>query len=535
MRQDARPVPDRRSEGDPDGQGGHLDGFRELERRRQRAHEGGGRARKERQHDRGKLTARERVKLLVDPDSWIETDALREPRDPEIGDTKAAPGDGVVTGSAEVDGTPVAVYAQDFTVQGGSLGRSHASKIAKTLDQAIRQRCPVIGFNDSGGARIQEGVASLAGYGDIFQRNVEASGLVPQITVVAGPCAGGAVYSPALTDFVILVRGSGRMFLTGPDVVETVTGEDVTSEELGGASVHGSESGVAHFVADDEQEAIAQARRLLDYLPRSTEHELPTRDGPEAEPTTEPVLDGVIPDQREKPYDIDEVTRRIVDGGRTLEVMQDFAPNIRTSFARLGGTPVGVVANDPAHLAGVLDLDASTKAARFVRTCDAFGLPVVSLVDVPGFMPGTEQEHNGVIRHGAKLVHAYAEADVPTITCVLRKAYGGAYIAMNSQHLGCDVNLAWPTAEIAVMGPDGAVRVLHRDKLAEADDTEAVREQLRQEFEDAFADPYQAAREGYVDEVVEPRHTRHRMITWLDRLSEAGHEPSSKPHGNTPL
>jgi acetyl-CoA carboxylase carboxyltransferase component len=535
MRQDARPVPDRRSEPGHGADDGHRNGFRELEQRRRRAREGGGRDRKQRQHDRGKLTARERIQLLVDPDSWIETDALREPRDPEIGDVEAAPGDGVVTGSAEVDGTPVAVYAQDFTVQGGSLGRAHASKIAKTLDQAIRQRCPVIGFNDSGGARIQEGVASLAGYGDIFQRNVEASGLVPQVTVVAGPCAGGAVYSPALTDFVVLVRGSGQMFLTGPDVVETVTGEQVSSQELGGARVHGSESGVAHFVADDEQEAIETARQLLDYLPRSTEHPLPVRDGPEAEPGTEPVLDGIIPDERDKPYDVDEVARRIVDGGRFLEVMEDFAPNVRTLFARLGGTPVGIVANDPGHLAGVLDLDASTKAARFVRTCDAFGLPVVSLVDVPGFMPGTDQEHNGVIRHGAKLVHAYAEADVPTITCVLRKAYGGAYIAMNSQHLGCDVNLAWPTAEIAVMGPDGAVRVLHRDELAEADDTEAVREQLRRDFEDAFADPYQAAREGYVDEVLEPRHTRHRMITWLDRLSEAGHESPSKPHANTPL
>jgi len=507
----------------------------ELRDRLDRARAGGGPDRIQRQHDRGKMTARERLALLADPDSFAELDALRSPADPEIGDPKAAPGDGVVTGTAEVDETPVAVYAQDFTVQGGSLGQEHADKICKVLDRAIEARMPVVGINDSGGARIQEGIDSLAGYSKIFHRNVQASGLVPQITVVAGPCAGGAVYSPALTDLVIMVDGPSRMFLTGPDVVETVTGEDVSSEELGGARVHGRKSGVAHMVADDEHEALTLARRVLSHLPRSAEHPLPRTTGPETRPSEDPVLDGLVPADSEKPYDVLEVVRRTVDGGRFLEVMPDFAENLRTGLARLGGVPVGVLANDPRHLAGTLDIDASTKGARFVRFCDSFGLPLVSLVDVPGFLPGTDQEHDGVIRHGAKLVHAYSEATSPKLTCVLRKAYGGAYIAMCSKNLGSDVNLAWPSAEIAVMGSKGAVKVLHRKRLANAEDPEALVQQLRKEYEDAFANPYQAAEQGYVDAVIEPRTTRQRLITELDRLTEKSSPPAADGHGNIPL
>jgi acetyl-CoA carboxylase carboxyltransferase component len=530
VRQDALGAPE--SPVSREASGDSADRFEQLEQRRDRARS---EDRSSRQHERGKLTARERIRLLADPDTWMETDQLVEPEDPQIGETKAELGDGVVTGTAKVDGTPVALYAQDFTVQGGSLGRAHASKITKALDRAIRSRCPVVGFNDSGGARIQEGIDALAGYGDIFARNVEASGLVPQITVVAGPCAGGAVYSPALTDFVVFVRGSGLMFLTGPGVVEEVTGESVSAQQLGGAGVHGRESGVAHFVADTEDDAIRTVQRLLDHLPRSTEHPLPIRSGAETEPNPTPVLDGIVPDQRDEPYDVMEVVRRVVDGGRVLETMGTFGENARTCFARLGGVPVGIVANDPQHLAGVLDIDASVKIARFVRTCDSFGLPVVSLVDVPGFLPGTDQEHAGIIRHGAKIVHAYAEAEVPTITLVMRKAYGGAYIAMNSKHLGSDVNLAWPSAELAVMGPGGAVRVLHQDEIENADDPEAARTHLREEFEEAFAHPYQAAAEGYIDQVIEPNQTRERLIAWLDRYREASPDRTEKPHANNPL
>ncbi len=507
----------------------------ELRNRLDRARAGGGPERVERQHDKGKLTARERLRLLADPDSFLEMDALRSPADPAIGETKSNPGDGVVAGTARIDDRPVAVYAQDFTVQGGSLGQEHAEKICKVLDRAIDARVPIIGINDSGGARIQEGIDSLAGYSKIFHRNVKASGLVPQVTIIAGPCAGGAVYSPALTDLVIMTEGSARMFLTGPDVVETVTGETVSSQALGGARVHGRKSGVAHLVAETENEALTLARRALSYLPRSTEHPLPVTQGPQTEAREDPVLDGIVPADSEEPYDVLEIVRRIVDEGRLLEIMPTFAENLRTGLARLGGVPVGVLANDPRNLAGTLDIDASTKGARFVRFCDAFNLPLVTLVDVPGFLPGTDQEHNGVIRHGAKLVHAYSEATTPKLTCVLRKAYGGAYIAMCSKNLGSDVNLAWPSAEIAVMGSKGAVRILHRKRLKNATDPEALTEHLEKEYDDAFANPYQAAKQGYVDAVIEPRTTRQRLHAALDRLTEKRSPPVAKRHANIPL
>ncbi len=535
VRQDAQLVPASPSARSGEATSKARRRLEELRQRLETARQGGGPDRIDRQHERGKLTARERLSLLADPGSLAEIDALREPADPAIGEAKAAAGDGVVTATATVDERPVAVYAQDFTVQGGSLGTAHADKIAKVLDRAIEARCPVVGINDSGGARIQEGIDSLAGYSRIFHRNVQASGLVPQITIVAGPCAGGAVYSPALTDLVIMVDGPSRMFLTGPRIVETVTGEQVTSQALGGARVHARDSGVAHLVADDEHEAIDLARRVLSYLPRSAEHPLPVTDGPEAEPHEDPVLDGILPDASEAPYDVVEVVRRVVDGGRWLEIMPDFASNLRTGLARLGGVPVGVLANDPRHLAGTLDIDASTKGARFVRFCDAFNLPLVTFVDVPGFLPGTDQEHGGVIRHGAKLVHAYAEASVPTLTCVLRKAYGGAYIAMSSKNLGADVNLAWPTAEIAVMGSKGAVGLLHRKELERADDPDALEAHLREEYEDAFANPYQAAGAGYIDAVIEPRATRPRLITALARFTEKRSPPVPQRHRNPPL
>ncbi len=507
----------------------------ELRDRLAEAQRGGGPKRIERQHEKGKLTARERLDLLVDPGSLLEIDALRRPSVPAVGPRPQTPGDGVVAGSATLDGRPIAVYAQDFTVQGGSLGAAHAAKICKTLDHALESRCPVIGINDSGGARIQEGVSSLAGYGDIFHRNVQASGLVPQVTIIAGPCAGGAVYSPALTDVVIQVQHTAHLFLTGPDVVETVTGEKVTFEELGGADVHARKSGVVHLVAEDEDDALHLAREVLTYLPQSCHDPLPIHDGPEAAPSQDPVLDTFIPDEASEPYPVLEIVRRIVDGGRLLELGASFAPNARTCLARLGGVPVGIIANDPGHLAGVLDIGASTKMARFVRLCDAFGLPVVNLVDVPGFLPGTDQEWNGIIRHGAKLVYAYAEATVPKLTVVLRKAYGGAYIAMCSKHLGADVNLAWPTAEIAVMGADGAARVLHRRELAEAEDPEALIDELKREYEDTFNTPYQAAAEGFVDAVIEPRETRQRLIASLQRLRSKTIARPDKAHANIPL
>ncbi len=508
----------------------------ELERRLAHALLGGGQARIDRQHEKGKLTARERLDLLLDDGSFLEQGALRRAEIPEVGDGARPdqPGDGVVAGTGTVDDRPVAVYAQDFTVQGGSLGRAHADKICHVLDQAIEQRCPIVGINDSGGARIQEGVASLAGYGDIFSRNVQASGLVPQITIIAGPCAGGAVYSPALTDFVVMIDGTGHMFLTGPDVVETVTGEQVSFDDLGGAGVHGRKSGVAHLVAEDEHEAIDLATRLLDHLPRSAEHPLPITDGPESHPHEDPVLDGIVPSDPEEPYEVLEVIARIVDGGRFLEIMEGWAPQAKVGLARIGGIPVGIVANDPSHLAGVLDLEAATKMARFVRTCDSLGVPLVTLVDVPGFLPGTDQEWNGVIRHGAKLVYAYAEATVPTLTLVTGKAYGGAYIAMCSKHLGSDVNLAWPTARIAVMGPEGAVRILHRKEVAQAEDPEAAVQQLKARYTEAFETPYQAAGEGYIDAVIAPRETRPRLAAHLRRLIDKQRDPADR-HGNIPL
>jgi len=508
----------------------------ELERRSRAAEEGGGAERLQRQHERGKLSARERIDLLLDPGSFTELDRFVEHRchDFEL-DGQRIPGDGVVTGYGRIDGRPVYAFSQDFTVFGGSLSEAHAEKIVKLLDLALANGAPVIGLNDSGGARIQEGVASLGGYADIFLRNTLASGVVPQISAVLGPCAGGAVYSPAITDFVFMVDGISHMFVTGPNVVKTVTHEDVSFEELGGARVHASRSGVASFRCADEAEAMAQIRRLLGFLPLNNQ-ELPPRrptDDP-ADRRDEALLD-VVPDEPKVPYDMHEVISRVVDDGEFLEVHRDFAGNILVGFARLGGRPIGLIANQPAVLAGVLDIDASVKAGRFVRFCDAFNLPLVTFEDVPGFMPGVAQEHGGIIRHGAKLLYAYCEATVPKLTVITRKAYGGAYDVMSSKHIRGDLNLAWPTAEIAVMGPKGAVEVLYRREIAGAEDPEARTTELEAEFRAKFAHPYLAAARGYVDDVIDPRDTRPRLIDGLQMLANKRDRNPPRKHGNIPL
>jgi acetyl-CoA carboxylase carboxyltransferase component len=513
-----------------------ADRLEELRRRRERLLAMGGSERVRRQHDAGKLTARERLDLLFDPGSFVELDPFVEPRSREFGmDRAEAPADGVVTGHGVIEGRPVHAFSQDFTVLGGSLGEGHAAKICKVLDLAVRTGTPVVGLNDSGGARIQEGVASLGGYADIFLRNTLASGVVPQVSAILGPCAGGAVYSPAITDFTVMVRGGAYMFVTGPQVVRAVTREEVSFEELGGADVHAAKSGVAHFVAEDDEECLLLIRRLLDFLPSNNLDEPPRR-APTDDPGREDAaLDGIVPDDPARPYDMHEVIRRVVDDGDVLEVHAAYARNLIVGFARLHGRPVGVVAQQPAVLAGVLDIDASVKGARFVRFCDAFNLPLVTFVDVPGFLPGLAQEHGGIIRHGAKLLYAYCEATVPKLTVITRKAYGGAYDVMASKHIRADLNLAWPTAEIAVMGPEGAIDIIFRKELAEAADPEARRVELVTDYRARFAHPYIAAARGYIDDVIVPRQTRPRLVAALEVLHRKREAAPRRKHGNIPL
>jgi propionyl-CoA carboxylase beta chain len=504
----------------------------DLRRRTDEAvHAGSARA-VERQHAKGKKTARERIDLLLDPGSFVELDALARHRSTNFGLDRDRPyGDGVVTGHGTVDGRPVCVFSQDFTVFGGSLGEVFGEKIVKVMDLAMRTGCPVIGINDSGGARIQEGVVALGLYAEIFYRNVRASGVVPQISLVLGPCAGGAVYSPAITDFTVMVDKTSHMFITGPDVIKTVTGEDVEFEDLGGARTHNTRSGVAHHLAADEEDAIDYVRALLSYLPSNNLDEPPAL--PAAEPAGDVDLDTFVPDSPNQPYDMHTVIEAVVED--FLEVQALFAPNILVGFGRVEGRPVGVVANQPLQLAGTLDIDASEKAARFVRTCDAFNIPVLTFVDVPGFLPGTAQEWGGIIRRGAKLIYAYAEATVPKVTVITRKAYGGAYDVMGSKHLRADVNLAWPTAQIAVMGAQGAVNILYRREIAAAADPEALRAEKVQDYEDTLANPYTAADRGYLDSVIAPSETRRHVTRALQLLRTKRDTLPPKKHGNIPL
>ena len=495
-----------------------------------------GRKAEEKQHERGKLTARERLDRLLDAGSFVELDRFATHRSSNFGmDRRKVLGDGVVTGHGTIDGRKVFVFSQDFTVFGGSLGEVFAEKIVKVMDLAMRMGAPIIGINDSGGARIQEGVVSLGGYAEIFWRNVIASGVVPQISIIAGPCAGGAVYSPAITDFVFMVRDISYMFITGPDVVRTVTGEDVSFEELGGASTHATLSGVAHFACDSEDDAFDGVRALLAYLP-SNNLEDPPRLEPEDEPDREsPLLATIIPESPSKPYDMKDVIFAVVDDEELLEIQPAYAPNVVIGFARLDGYPIGVVANQPKHLAGVLDIASSQKAARFVRFCDAFNIPLLTFVDVPGFLPGTSQEYGGIIRHGAKLLYAFAEATVPKLTVITRKAYGGAYDVMASKHIRADVNLAWPTAEIAVMGPDAAVKIIHRRDIEAASDPEQRTHELIRDYRARFANPFTAAERGYVDDVIEPQRTRPTLIRALHMARSKRASLPPKKHGNIPL
>jgi acetyl-CoA/propionyl-CoA carboxylase carboxyl transferase subunit len=512
------------------------DRIEELREKRERALKGGGQERIDAQHDKGKMTARERIDYFLDDGTFNEFDQLRTHRNHNFGmEETRLPGDGVVTGYGEVDGRKTFVFAHDFTVFGGSLGEVFAEKITKVMDTAVEVGAPVVGLNDSAGARIQEGVQSLGGFGSIFRRNTEASGVVPQISAIMGPCAGGAVYSPALTDFTFMVKDSSHMFITGPDVIETVTGEEVTFEELGGAVTHASTSGVAQFACDSEEEALDDIRRLLSYLPPNN-----VEDPPRVEPWDDPdradeSLNTVVPEQPRKPYDMRDVFEGVLDEGSFFEVHEEFAKNVLVGFARLDGHSVGVVANQPRVNAGTLDIEASEKASRFVRVCDAFNVPIVTFVDVPGFLPGTDQEHGGIIRHGAKLLYAYSEATVPLLTVITRKAYGGAYDVMASKHLGADVNYAWPTAEIAVMGPKGAVNILYDEELAAADDPEARREELIEEYREEFANPYTAADRGFVDAVIEPPETRSRLVSDLEMLRSKRQSLPEKKHGNLPI
>jgi propionyl-CoA carboxylase beta chain len=508
----------------------------ELRSRRKESREGGGEKRIKAQHDKGRLTARERLDLLLDKGSFRELDAFVRHRTTGFGIEKQKfLSDSVVTGWGTIDGRLVYVFSQDFTVFGGSLGEVHAEKIVKVQEMAIKNGAPIIGINDSGGARIQEGVVSLGGYADIFLQNTLASGVVPQISAIMGPTAGGAVYSPALTDFIFMVRNSSYMFVTGPEVVKSVTHEEVSFEDLGGASVHSSESGVCHVVAESEADCLFLIRKMLSYLPQNNLEDppyVPTRDNPLRR---EESLDTLIPDDPSKPYDIKDVISKVVDDGAFFEIHEDFATNIVIGLARLGGHAIGIIANQPMVLAGVLDIDASEKAARFVRFCDSFNLPILTLVDVPGFMPGTDQEHAGIIRSGAKLLFAYCEATVPKLTVVTRKAYGGAYDVMSSKHIRGDLNLAWPTAEIAVMGPDGAVNIIFRKELAKAKDPIKKKAELVEEYRTQFANPYVAAERGYIDDVIEPQDTRPRLINALEMLTNKRDENPAKKHGNIPL
>jgi propionyl-CoA carboxylase beta chain len=510
-----------------------IDTLRERERR---AELGGGETRLQKQHEQGKLTARERMLLLFDQGTFEEVDKLVVHRCRDFGmDAQVIPGDGVVTGHGRVFGRPVCAFAQDFTVFGGSLSETNAAKIVKIMDLAVRIGAPIVGLNDSGGARIQEGVLSLGGYADIFLRNTLASGVVPQISAIMGPCAGGAVYSPAITDFTVMVKDTSYMFVTGPDVIKTVTHEDVTKEALGGAMTHNEKSGVAHFAVEDDRECLMLIRELLSFMPGNNVDDPPRVETSDPADREDTVLDTLVPPSPNQPYDMLDLIHAIADDGYFLEVHQHYAKNILVGFARLGGRPVGIVANQPAFLAGTLDIDASVKGARFVRFCDAFNLPLVTFEDVPGFLPGTVQEYGGIIRHGAKLLYAFAEATVPKVTVITRKAYGGAYCVMSSKHIRTDVNFAWPTAEIAVMGAEGAVNILYKREIEKAGDPAAMRARKVAEFREKFANPYVAAEKGFIDEVILPRTTRRRLIQVLATLESKRDRNPPKKHGNIPL
>jgi propionyl-CoA carboxylase beta chain len=503
---------------------------------RAQARLGGGQQRIDKQHAQGKLTARERAERLLDPGTFRELDMFATHRTVGFGiENQKYLGDSVVTGWGKIDGRLVYVFSQDFTVFGGSLGEVHAEKVCKIMDLAMKNGAPVIGINDSGGARIQEGVVSLAAYAYVFLRNVLASGVIPQISAIMGPCAGGAVYSPAMTDFTLMVKGTSFMHITGPDVIKTVTREEVTSEELGGAMVHNAKSGVAHFAAEDEEDGFYQIRKLLSYLPQNNMEDPPFVPTDDPHDRMDEELCDIIPDSAYKPYDMKDIVRRVVDGGDFFEVQEHWAQNILIGFARIGGFSVGIVGQQPMAMAGVLDINSSSKAARFVRFCDAFNIPIITFEDVPGFLPGVAQEHGGIIRHGAKLLYAYCEATVPKITIITRKAYGGAYDVMSSKHIRGDISYAWPSAEIAVMGPEGAVNVVFRKQIAEAEDAASAQERLVQEYRDTFANPYVAAARGYIDDVIEPRETRPRIIEALQMLQNKRDTNPPKKHGNIPL
>lgn len=505
--------------------------FEQFETLNRQAELGGGKERIEKQHSSGKKTARERIEMLLDPGTFNEIDKMVTHRATDFGiDKHKYPGDGVVSGYGKIEGRLVYTFAQDFTVFGGTLSRTNADKILKIQDLAVKMGAPLIGLNDSGGARIQEGVESLAGYADIFYNNVLCSGVIPQISVILGPCAGGAVYSPALTDFIFMVDKSSHMFVTGPEVIKTVTHEDVTKEELGGAITHASKSGVAHFTGADEEQTLMMVRELMSFIPSNNMDESPVKISTDPQNRPDTSLNQVVPVDPNKPYDIKDIIHKIIDDEHFLEVQPHYAPNIVIGFARMGGKPVGMVANQPAHLAGVLDINSSAKAARFVRFCDAFNIPIVTLVDVPGFLPGTAQEFGGIIKHGAKLLYAFAEATVPKITLITRKAYGGAYDVMSSKHIGGDVNLAYPTAEIAVMGPEGAINILHRGKLNDEERANAV-----EEYRDKFANPYRAASLGYIDEIILPQDTRFKIIQALEMTGNKRKSNLPRKHGNIPL
>jgi propionyl-CoA carboxylase beta chain len=512
------------------------DPIEHLEELNRRALAAGGPERVKKQHDAGKLTARERIEMLLDPGTFVELDRLTVHQCRDFGmDQQKIPGDGVVTGYGRIDGRQVFVFAQDFTIFGGSLSSAFAKKICKVMDHAMRVGAPVIGLNDSGGARIQEGVESLAGYADIFLRNTMASGVVPQISAIMGPCAGGAVYSPAITDFILMVEKSSYMFITGPDVIKTVTHEEVTKDELGGAQTHNATSGVAHFECADDADALATVRELLSFLPSNNQEEPPFRECADAIDREEPDLDELVPRDPMKPYDIKRIIELVADEQYFFEVQSEYAKNIVIGFARFGGRPVGIVANQPMVLAGCLDIGASIKAARFVRFCDAFNIPLITFVDVPGFLPGTDQEYGGIIKHGAKLLYAYCEATVPKITVITRKAYGGAYDVMSSKHIRGDINYAFPTAEIAVMGPDGAVNIVYRKEIQAADDKDAAKARFVDEYRSKFANPFKAAELGFIDEVIYPRTTRLRLVRALEMLANKRDVNPPKKHGNLPL
>jgi acetyl-CoA carboxylase carboxyltransferase component len=508
----------------------------QLRRIRQQAQLGGGQKRIDAQHAKGKLTARERIEILLDENSFVELDAFVTHRSSDfgLGEQKYL-GDGVVTGYGKIDGRLVFVFSQDFTVFGGSLSETHAEKICKIMDLAVKNGAPVFGLNDSGGARIQEGVLSLGGYADIFLKNVLASGVVPQISAILGPCAGGAVYSPAMTDFILMVKDTSHMFVTGPNVVKTVTHEDVSFEDLGGAMIHNSTSGVAHFATENEEQCLLTARQLFSYMPSNNLEDPPWLSTQDPPTRRDEELNTIVPAQPTKSYDMREVIHRVVDDGQFLEVQEHFAGNIIVGFARLGGRSVGIVAQNPAVLAGVLDINSADKGARFVRFCDCFNIPIVTLVDVPGFLPGVSQEHGGIIRHGAKLLYAYCEATVPKVTVITRKAYGGAYDVMSSKHVRGDINFAWPTAEIAVMGVDGAVNIIFKDQIEKSQDAEETRKRLVAEYTEKFANPYVAAARGFIDDIIEPRDTRPRLISALEMLKNKRENNPPRKHGNIPL